>query len=59
CMMYDDALKRLEGILNEVKGGDLPLGQLTSKIKEAQELVTFCRTYLSKTEKEVDTLVGK
>lgn len=58
-MMYDDALKKLETILNEVKGGELPLGQLTSKIKEAQELVLFCRTYLSKTEKDVETLVGK
>ncbi|MCQ2336262.1 MAG: exodeoxyribonuclease VII small subunit [Paludibacteraceae bacterium] len=58
-MTYDSALKQLEYILNEVKGGDLPLGQLTSKIKEAQELVAFCRAYLTKTEKEVETLVGK
>ncbi len=58
-MNYDEALKRLEGILNEVKGGDLPLGQLTAKIKEAKDLTAFCRDYLGKTEKEIENLVGK
>lgn len=51
---YDDALKQLEKTISEIETGDLTVDQLTKKVKEASELVEFCRAKLRTTEETLN-----
>lgn len=55
---YEAALAELEQIVSAVERGDLPIDQLTSKIKRAQELLAFCKTQLLQVETEVNSLLN-
>jgi len=56
-MKYEEAIKKLETILSQLKNGQMPLSELTEKIKEAQDLVAFCKKSLTETSEEVDKLL--
>ena len=56
-LKYEDALKELEQIVSRMESGDCDIDQLTSQLKRAQQLITYCRERLSKTETEVKKLL--
>lgn len=58
-MKYEEALSQLEKILAQLKDGNMPLSDLTAKIKEAQQLVAFCQKCLSDTVTEVEKIITK
>ena len=56
-MKYSEAVARLEEIMAKVQSGRIDIDELAGLLKEAQELVKFCRNKLYKVDEEVKTLL--
>lgn len=46
-LTFEDALGKLESIVESMEDGELPLDQLLARYEEGTRLVTFCRERLS------------
>ncbi len=53
---FEDALKKLEGIVEAMEGDDLPLETLLAKYEEGSKLVKVCRDKLSDAELKIQQL---
>ena len=53
---YSEAMTRLEEIMGKVQGGRIDIDQLAGLLKEAQELVKFCRDKIYKVDEEIKSL---
>ncbi len=56
-MTYGKAMERLEALVAEMEEGELDIDLLGSRLKEAQELVRFCRGKLCKADEEVKKIM--
>lgn len=56
-MTYTQAVERLEEIMNVIQGGGMDIDKLAVALKEASELVQFCRSKLYKVDEEVKQLL--
>ena len=56
-MTYNEAVCRLDDIMNRVQNGKLDVDELSGMLKEAQQLVLFCRNKLHKVDEEVKALL--
>lgn len=56
-MTYGKAMKRLETLVEEMEQGELDIDLLGSRLKEAQELVRFCKGKLYKADEEVKKIM--
>ncbi len=56
-MTYAQAVARLEEIMGALQSGRLDVDELSTALKEATELVAFCRGKLMKVDEEVKTLL--
>ncbi len=54
---YEQAMAALEQIVREMEQGSMGIDQLTGKIKDAQELIAFCREKLVSVEKEIQEIM--
>ena len=54
---FEEATARLEAIVRRMEDGQLNLDEITSQLKEAKQLVKFCRDKLTKTDKEVNDIL--
>lgn len=54
---YEAAMQQLEIIVAGFEQGNLEIDQLSTKLKEAQELLKFCKSRLLKVEKEVNKIL--
>ena len=54
---FEEATARLEAIVGRMEDGQLNLDEITSQLKEAKQLVKFCRDKLTKTDKEVNDIL--
>ena len=52
-MSYAEAVERLEGIMSKVESGSVDVDSLSALLKEAGELITFCRSKLYSVDEEV------
>jgi len=50
---YDEAMKELEQILEDVEDVSIPIDELAPKIERAAALIVTCRTVLERTETRV------
>ena len=57
-MTYELAVERLETLVREMEQGHVPIDQLAAKLKEAQQLLAFCKEQLTKADAEVQKLLG-
>ena len=57
-LKYEDALRELEQIVNRMESGEYDIDQLTTQLKRAQTLITYCKERLSKTDAEVKKLLS-
>ena len=58
-MTYDEAIKRIEQIVNELEQSDaLSMEAYQTKAKEAKELLSFCHSQLVDWEKEMNDITG-
>ena len=56
-MTYEQAIQQLDEIVHQIETGELGIDQLTAQLKRAQELITFCRDTLYKTDEEIQQLL--
>lgn len=54
---YEEAIHRLEVIVSKIERGEMDIDSLTAKLKEAKQLVTFCKDKLTKVEGEVQKIL--
>ena len=53
---FEDALKKLEGIVEAMEADDLPLETLLAKYEEGSKLAKICREKLSEAELKIQQL---
>ncbi len=56
---FEEALKRLEGIVEAMENDDLPLETLLSKFEEGTKLARNCQSRLSEAEVKIQQLERK
>lgn len=54
---YEQAMKRLEEIVDRIDHNESDLDSLTEQLKEAQTLIKFCRDKLYKTDEEIKKML--
>lgn len=55
---YSQAIRRLEKIVSQIENNELEIDVLSEKIKEANEIITFCSQKLTKAEAEIAKLLS-
>ena len=56
-MTYAQAMERLEAIMNDIQGGKMDIDRLADVLKEADEIIKFCKDKLYKVDKEVKAVL--
>ena len=56
-MTYESAMTRLEALAREMEAGDVPIDRLAAKLKEAQQMLAFCKAKLTHADEEVQKLL--
>lgn len=54
---YDEAINKLEQIVRQIESNELDIDQLGEKLKEAQNLITFCKEKLYKADGEIEKIL--
>ena len=54
---YEQAMMNLEQIVSQIEKNELEIDQLSNKLKEAQELISFCKKILYQVDNEVKKLL--
>lgn len=54
---YAQAADRLEEIVRQIESGTLVLDDLSAKVKEAADLVKFCKKKLQETDESIEKLL--
>lgn len=54
---YAEAIEELETIVSEIENASIGVDELSEKVKRAAELIKFCRSKLTATEKEVGSIL--
>ncbi len=54
---YSQAMERLEKIVRQIDANELEIDALGEKIKEANEIIAFCKKKLMKADVEVEKLL--
>ena len=54
---YSQAMERLEKIVRQIDNNELEIDVLAEKIKEANDIISFCTEKLKKADHEVEKLL--
>ena len=54
---YEEAIKQLDEIVNQLEGGDLNIDQMADQLKQAKKLIRLCKDKLTKTDEEIKALL--
>ena len=52
-------MEQLEKLARDIENGDIAIDQLATKLKEAQQLLQFCKDKLTKADEEVRKLLAE
>lgn len=55
---FEEAMKQLEEIVQELEGGDLPLETAMKRFEEGMRLSRFCSGQLDETERKITVLMA-
>lgn len=55
-MPFEQALKKLEAVVDALEGGELPLEQLLAQFEEGTKLVKVCQSKLEEAELKIQKL---
>jgi exodeoxyribonuclease VII small subunit len=58
-MTYKEAFSKLENILLRLENNELDVDELAVNVKEASELIKFCKSKLFETEAEVEKIINE
>ena len=56
---YEEAVHKLESIVDKMQRGELDIDSMAAQLKEAQELVKLCKQKLKRTDEEIQKLLEK
>lgn len=56
-LTYTEAVAAIEDILQQIETGEMDIDELAEKVKQASELLKFCKGKLFQTEKEIDQIL--
>jgi exodeoxyribonuclease VII small subunit len=56
---YEQAISRIEEITRKVESGEMDIDSLANSLKEAKELVEFCKDKLTKVEEDVKKILNE
>ncbi|MFN2380798.1 MAG: exodeoxyribonuclease VII small subunit [Bacteroidales bacterium] len=56
---FNEAIKELENILEQIESGEPDVDELSGKVKRAAELIKICRKKLKSTEEEIDKILDE
>lgn len=56
---YTEAYQELEQIVKKMESADITVDELAEKIKRSSELIKICKDKLTKTEEEVNAVIGE
>lgn len=56
-MKYEEAMKRLEEIVSKIEENKLDIDQIGDSLREARELIKFCKDRLYKTNEEIKKIL--
>ena len=54
---YEEAMSRLEEIVQNMEGGNLDLDTLTLQLREAKSIIKICKDKLTKTDAEINEIL--
>lgn len=54
---YTEAFDELQTIVTEIEAGEISVDELSEKVKRATELIRICKTKLTSTEEDVNTIL--
>lgn len=54
---FNEAIKELEMILEQIESGEPDVDELSGKVKRASELIKICRKKLKSTEEEIGKIL--
>lgn len=55
-LTYEQAMQSMEEIVTKIERGDMDIDSLAKNLKEANELLDFCKAKLTEVEKDVKSL---
>lgn len=58
-MSYEEQLKRLEQIVQQMERGDLDIDKLAEQLKEAKQIIKNCKERLTATDDEIKRLLAE
>ncbi len=56
-LTYEKALKRVEEIISKIEAEELNVDELAKNVKEASELLQYCKSKLFETEEEIEKIL--
>ena len=56
---YEEAVHKLEAIVDKMERGELDIDSMAAQLKESQELVKLCKQKLKRTDEEIQKLLEK
>lgn len=54
---YEEAIQRLEQITADMESGKMNIDELAERLKEAQNLIAFCKEKLTATDEEIQQML--
>lgn len=54
---YEQAMKRLQTIVSQMENGEMDIDFLLANLKEAKQLIDFCRNKLTQVETDVKKIL--
>lgn len=57
-MTYEESMKQLETLAQQMERGELPIDALATKLKEAQLLISSCRKQLLEADEQVKNILN-
>ena len=56
---YEESMARLEEITKKIETRELTIDELSNNLKEAQQLLKFCKDKLYKTDEDIQKILDK
>jgi exodeoxyribonuclease VII small subunit len=56
-LTYEQALARIEEITGQIEAGEMNVDELAKQVKEASDLLKFCKSKLFETEQEIEKIL--
>ncbi|MCD6512831.1 MAG: exodeoxyribonuclease VII small subunit [Thermoplasmata archaeon] len=58
-MKFEEAMERLERIVEEMEAGDMSLDEMLAKFEEGMALAKFCRNKIKEAEMKIENMLDE